>query len=164
MAIVLALVATLGPLAGGLVVWWIQSRIEHTRRETERLHSERAKLYGELLEPFSAIFGMNARNASDPVKIIQSKKYRDAMFHVNLVGSDDVVRAFNKMMKQFYERSDDVPLDQRSMVEMLRLVGDTMLAIRRELGNRRTRLGSFEMFESSITDLQRYIDAAQEGS
>ena len=163
MAIVLALVATLGPLAGGLVAWWIQSRIEQTRRETERLYSERAKLYGQLLEPFSAIFGMKAPNASDPVKIIQSKEYRDAMFHVNLVGSDDVVRAFNKMMKKFYERSDDTPLDQRSMVEMLRHVGDTMLAIRRELGNRRTDLSSLEMFESSITDLQRQIDAAKAG-
>ena len=30
-----------------------------------------------------------------------------------------------------------------------------MLAIRRELGNRRTKLASLEMFESSITDLQR---------
>ena len=47
-------------------------------RETERVHSERAKVYGQLLEPFSAIFGMKAPNASDPVKIIQSKEYRDA--------------------------------------------------------------------------------------
>ena len=85
------------------------------------------------------------------------------MFHVNLVGSDDVVRAFNKMMKQFYERSDDAPLDQRSMVEMLRLVGGTMRAIRRELGNRRTSLSSLEMFESSTTDLQRHVDAAKAG-
>ena len=38
-----------------------------------------------------------------------------------------------------------------------------MLAIRRELGNRRTKLCSLEMFESSITDLQSHIDAAQAG-
>ena len=98
------------------MTWWVQSRIEQTRREAERLHSERAKLYGKLLEPFSAILGIKARNAGDPVKIIQSKDYRDAMFQVNLVGSDDVVRAFNKMMKMFYQRGD-TPLDQGSMVE-----------------------------------------------
>ena len=47
MAVVLAIVATLGPLAGGLVGWWIQSRIEQTRRETERLYSERGKALHE---------------------------------------------------------------------------------------------------------------------
>ena len=115
----LAIVATLGPLAGGLVVWWVQSRIEHTRRETERLYSESAKLYLKLLEPFSAILGIKARNASDPGKIIQSKDYRDAMFHVNLVGSDDVVRAFNKMMTMFYQRDQDTPFDESSTVERI---------------------------------------------
>ena len=162
MAVVLAIVATLGPLAGGLVGWWIQSRIEQTRRETERLYSERAKLYTKLLEPFQAILGNKARNARDPGKIIQSKEYRDAMFHVNLVGSDDVVRAFNNTMKMFYQRDQETPSDKDAAIKVFRQVGDTMLAIRRELGNRRTKLASLEMFESSITDLQSHIDAAQD--
>ena len=161
MAVVLTLVATLGPLAGGLVVWWVQSRIEQTRRETERLHSERAKLYMKLLEPFQAILGTKAPDARDPGEIIQGKEYRDAMFHVNLVGSDDVVRAFNNMMKMFYQRDQDTAFDKSSTIEAFRQVGDMMLAIRRELGNRRTKLDSLAMFESSITDLQNHIDAAR---
>ena len=161
MTIVLTLVATLGPLAGGLVTWWAQSRIEHARREADRLHSERAKLYLKLLEPFSAILGSKAKNAVNPIKIITSKEYRDAMFQVNLVGSDDVVRAFNKLMRMIYERDDSVASGPASAVEVFGQIGDTMLAIRRELGNRRTDLRNLEMFESSITDWSSYVDSAR---
>ena len=83
------------------------------------------------------------------------------MFHVNLVGSDDVVRAFNNTMQMFYQRDQETPSDKDAVIEVFRQVGDTMLAIRRELGNRRTKLASLEMFESSITDLQSHIDAVQ---
>ena len=83
------------------------------------------------------------------------------MFHVNLVGSDDVVRAFNNMMKMFYQRDQDTAVDKSSTIEAIRQVGDMMLAIRRELGNRCTKLDSLKMFESSITDLQSHIDAAR---
>ncbi len=82
------------------------------------------------------------------------------MFQVNLVGSDDVVRAFNTMMKKFYQGSEVAEVGPLAPVEALGSVGDVMLAIRRELGNRRTKLSNIEMFESSITDLHGVIDPA----
>ena len=47
------------PLVGALVgfgVWYFQSRFEALRRERERLHDDRRKVYTDVLEPFVRIF------------------------------------------------------------------------------------------------------------
>jgi len=47
------------PLIAALVgfgVWYFQSRLEALRREQQRLHDDRRKVYVDVLEPFVRIF------------------------------------------------------------------------------------------------------------
>ncbi len=151
----IALLSVLGPLGGGVVAWWAQSRIEQNRREAERLHSERAKLYLLILQPIADIFGNPTDDqAAQIMETMTSDAFRNAMFQVNLIGSDRAITAINKMYTYFYQRDDNAPYDPKELVAGLNTVGDTMLAIRKDLGNRKTKLEPLDMLRSRIKDLE----------
>lgn len=154
----IALLSVLGPLGGGVVAWWAQSRIEQNRREAERLRSERAKIYLAVLEPFVNVFSNPKHQATPIEKVLTSKAFQDAAFQINLVGSDRVVKAVNAMFMFFYQTDME---DRSNLIDGLTMYGEMMLAIRRDLGNRKTKLEPFDMLRSRLKDLHTLeIEAA----
>jgi hypothetical protein len=90
------------------------------------------------------------------VKQITSFEYRQKAFEFSLLGSDDVVNAFNDMMQYYYrlERRNDEP----DPAEMLGYFGGFLLAIRKDVGNPKTKLSEIDMLRGIITDIEKLIE------
>ncbi len=151
------LIAPLAAAVVGFVVWYFQSRLEALRRERERLHDDRRKVYTDILEPFVLIFaGIKdpAENAK-ALKLMLSPKYKKAAFEFGFVGSDEVVKAFNALMQYVYQSSDDKhEADPRVLMQ---LYGELMLCIRRNVGDKGTKLTPADMLASQIKDIERFL-------
>ena len=75
-----------------------------------------------------------------------------------MMGSDDVVRALNELMQYSYgvERDGTSPKPE----EMLRYWGRVLLAIRRDLGNKRTKLMDIDMLRGQIRDIDQVMTSS----
>ena len=83
-------------------------------------------------------------------------EYRKDSFKLSLMGSDEVVIAFNNLMQYFFsqknhqgETSDD------QLKSMLALLGDFLLEIRRSMGNEHTKIDNWGMLEWFMTDARQ---------
>ena len=149
------------PLFGagvGFAVWYFQSRIEKIRREKEKLHDERRKIYVSILEPFIRAFAgiKSPKESQKAIKMMASFDYKKTAVELNLYGSDKVVRAFNKMMQYIYIMGDEERGAEES-AEMLRLWGTLLLEIRKNLGEENTKLSHREMLESQMKDIGKLL-------
>ena len=114
----------------------------------------------EVLEPYIRAFA-GARNRSEANKLerqIRSFDYRRASFEFNLLGSDKVDRALNETLQCAFSTADRT--DSEGSPQLLLYWANTLLVIRKDLGNRGTKLGALEMLESQITDIQKLRNSA----
>jgi len=145
----------LGPsllmVLGGIITWFIKSRVEELRATEERLREERRKIYNQLLDPFIHLFAdIKGKGQSQALKKITSYDYKKNAFDLNLFGSDEVVSAFNSLMKHIYETEQT---GKQNPKEIMRLWGKLLLEIRRSLGNKKTKLKEFDMLKTLIKDI-----------
>ncbi|HUT61540.1 MAG TPA: hypothetical protein VNA25_27170 [Phycisphaerae bacterium] len=145
------------PLAGAAVgfgVWYFQSRIDALRRAQERLHDERRKAYAGVLEPFIRVFAglKNPKESQKAMAHMSSFEYRRTAFEFNLIGSDNVVKAFNNLMQYIFRfgQQDSAESDPKAL---MRLWGLFLLEIRRDVGEPNTKLGHTDMLRAMITDI-----------
>ena len=98
----------------GLIVWFAQSRIDAFRREQDRLHDDRRKIYAEFLDPFIRAFASikNPREEKKALQQIQSIEYKRTAFEFNLIATDTVVRAHNNLMQYLYATGHGVDQTQ----------------------------------------------------
>ena len=143
----------------GFSVWYIQSRIEALRREKERLHDDRRKVYTDILEPFVLIFAgiKNPKENQKAIKLMLDVKYKRTAFEFSLIGSDDVVKSFNDFMQYIYSL-DSIPEENFDPIKYLYLWGDFMLHIRRNVGNPKTKLMPSDMLRSQIKSIDKIIN------
>ena len=102
-----SLTAAIGAILAGIMTWFVQSRIEALRRETERLRDERKNIYMEILEPMIKAL-QRVNDPDDPESAMDSMwsfGYRKAIFELNFIGSDRVVEALNDLMQGIYSGS-----------------------------------------------------------
>lgn len=146
----------LGPsllvIVGGIITWFLKSRVEELRATEEKLREERRKIYSQILDPYIHLFADSTGQGPAQIKRITSYEYRRTAFDLNLFGSDEVVRAYNALMKHTYEAESLGGQDAR---EMMRLWGSLLLEIRRSLGNKKTKLKEFDMLRAMIKDIDR---------
>jgi hypothetical protein len=72
-------------------------------------------------------------------------------------GLDEVVKAFNKLMQSFYHnKSEDYQNKNDWGIIMLAVFNDFLLAIRRDLYSKNTKLKRSQLVEFMITDIQYY--------
>jgi hypothetical protein len=76
-----------------------------------------------------------------------------------LVGSDEVVFAFNELMQHFYSQDDSPDTSEQNMKLMLSLLGNFLLQIRRSMGNESTKLDHWQMLEWFMTDVRKWRNA-----
>ncbi len=148
------------PITGvalGFVGWYLRSSIETIRREKEDLQDKRRQIYIQILEPHIRIFAgiKNPSEANKAIRQVTSFDYRKALVELNLMGSDDVVRAMNDLMQYMYslERDDTSTKPEDILVHW----GGVLLAIRRDLGNKGTRLAEVDMLRGQIKDIDQFI-------
>ncbi|HLB75033.1 MAG TPA: hypothetical protein VJJ98_13520 [Sedimentisphaerales bacterium] len=132
--------STLGPsllmVIGGIITWLIKSRIEELRATEERLTEARRKTYSEILDPYITLFAdIRGEGQKKAIKTITSRDYRKAAFELSLFGSDEVVRAYNALMRCAHETETAAQPDPKVMITRW---GALLLEIRKSLGNKNT--------------------------
>ena len=142
---------TLLMVLGGLITWFIKSRIEELRAIEEKLREERRNIYAHILDPYIRLFAdIKGKGPDEALKRITSYDYRKTAFDLNLFGSDEVIRAFNNLMKHTYEAEATGNQDPEKMIL---LWGKLLLEIRKSLGNKKTKLNEFDMLRAMIKDV-----------
>jgi hypothetical protein len=136
---------------GGIITWVIKSKIEELHAVEEKLREDRRKIYSQILDPYVRLFAdLEGRGSAQAIKKITSYEYRKTAFELNLFGSDEVVRAYNALMKHTYEAESTRKQDTK---EMMRLWGNLLLEIRKSLGNKKTKLNERDMLRAMIKDI-----------
>lgn len=152
-----ALVPTLAVLIGGGIGWVFKTRYEELRQIELTLRDERYKTYWGILEPYVLLFASMKEDKDGGQKkamqTILSYNYRKTAFELNLIGSDEVVRSWNEMMQNLY-RLEEAPTPQGTG-QLLMDFGTVLLAIRKDVGNKRTQLKPKDMFRAMIKDIDR---------
>jgi hypothetical protein len=145
---------------GGIITWFIRSRLEESRELERRLRDERSKVYiailGPYIELFASISGGDQREdrMDEITKKVLSVEYRKTIFELGLLGSDEVVYAYNDLMQYFFKLGTT---EKQDMYETIRLWGTLRLEIRKSLGNKRTKLNAFDMLRGEIKDIDKLM-------
>jgi hypothetical protein len=141
---------TLLMVLGGIITWFIKSKIEELRAIEVKLREERRNIYAQILDPYIRLFAdLKSKGPDEALKMITSYDYRKTAFDLNLFGSDEVVRAYNELMKHTYEAE----ATGNHPVEMMLLWGKLLLEIRKSLGNKKTKLNEIDMLRAMIKDI-----------
>jgi hypothetical protein len=145
------LAPTLIGLLGAAIGWFLKSWFEAKRRDQEALRDERAKIYVDILMPFIRIFtDITESHKQDALKEVKSLEYRKLSFRLALIGDDEVVQAWNKLWGTLYRmENDNVP----NPANLLLVLGNVLLAIRKGLGNKSTTLTNKDMLRWMIKDI-----------
>jgi hypothetical protein len=150
-----ALAPTLLMIVGGIITWLLKSRVEELRAAEENLRENRTKSYWDILEPYITLFSDTSETGrTNVIKTVTSPQYRHTAFQLCLLGSDNVVRAYNRMLQHVYEAERTKHQDAK---ELMRLWGALLLEIRRSLGNKRTELEKVDMLRGMIKDIDDFL-------
>jgi len=148
---------TLLLIIGGIITWLIQNRIEKLNKLREDLLSERRDKYLKILEPtIKTLSQLGGGGTEKAIKQIKSFDYKKTAFELNLYGSDDVVNSFNKYMEYFYNRSGNNSNEETK--SFLIVFGNLLLSIRKDLGNKKTKLKRKDMLRSFISDVDNFLE------
>ena len=151
-------IAVLGPsllmVLGGILTWLLKSRVEELRAIEETLREERRKVYEQILDPYIRLFAgiKGGKGAQQAIKRITSYDYRKTAFELYLIGSDDVVTAYNNLMQYTFEAEAAGAPDTG---QMMRRWGALLLEIRKSLGNKKTKLDEKDMLRGMIKDIDQ---------
>ncbi len=138
------------------------------------MSDKRQKLYAEVLEPFLiAITPDSVWNADPETKgkdkqqclqeAMLNMRYRQVMFQLTFIGTDEVVEALNDLMQHFYRAGADPQQQTDYAAKRVRLLAKFLLAIRKGAGNDGTRLDKWAMLEPFITDGREQRDRERRG-
>jgi hypothetical protein len=167
--------STFGSIATPILVlvltaigWSVRAGLERRQELEDKLREDRISIYNKLLEPFIILFMTDAAWQADPknknknkgdiaTRTMLSLEYRQTAFRLSLICSDAVVKAYNDLLQYFYQRGDPgMPPDQSDLKNMVSLVGNLLLEIRKSMGNEATKLDNWSMVEWFITDAPQY--------
>ena len=144
----------LSAIISGIFTLYIKSRVEELNATKEKLKEEQRNIYSQILDPFIQIFvDLKGQGLSQAIQKIKSYEYRKTAFDLNLVGSDEVVRAYNILMQYTFKSEASAGKDPR---EMMRLWGSLLLEIRKSLGQRNTKLDEWDMLRGMIKDIDKH--------
>lgn len=149
------------------VGWSIRNKQERIFKLEERLQEDRIATYNEILEPFILLLLSEAAWKSDPrnknkdkneiaTQKMLSLEYRKQGFKMSLLGSDQVVKAYNDIMHYFFSRDENsTEISEKDLKDMMILLGVFLLEIRKSMGNQSSKLDSWDMLEWFLTDARR---------
>ena len=135
--------------------WYLRSSIETVRREREKLHDERRKIYLDVLDPYIRIFAgiKNPSETKKAMSLVNSFDYRRGSIEFKLIGSDRAVGASNNLMQHIYGMEADRESSEATVI--LRYWAGLLLAIRRDLGNAQTKLTEKDMLRDWFKDIDQ---------
>lgn len=149
----IALGPTLLVIVGGIITWIIKSKYEELLTIQEKLLEERRIIYKKILDPYIQLFSnlKNSNNVNEATRKLTSFEYKKTAFDLNLFGSDKVVLAYNEIMQYAYKSEST---GNSGSAEILLLWGKLLLEIRKNLGNKKTKLKEIDMLKAMIKDIE----------
>jgi hypothetical protein len=140
-------------IIGGIITWIIKSRTEEYRVIQEQLREQQRQIYQDILTPLIKMLGgtRNEKDEKEAIKKILSYDYRKTAFEMNMIGSDEVVKAWGDFMQYLYKNDETTRLS--NPFETLELLGKVVLEIRKSLGHKKTKLKPEDMLRFLITDI-----------
>lgn len=147
---------TLGPtilvVIGGIISWLLKSKYEEFRNLKEKLHEDQRQIYRKILDPYIRLFAESKdKDTGIAHRQLLSYEFRKIAFDFNLIGSDNAILAYNKLMQHVYKSEKQEGINGK---ELMRLWGELLLEIRKSLGNKRTKLNEYDMLEGMIKDIE----------
>jgi hypothetical protein len=147
--------------------WRLRTRTERQIALEDKLREDRIGTYNAILKPFIILLTTDAAWQSDPknqgrdknetaIRTLLSLEYREQGFRLSLVGSDAVVRSYNNLLQYFYQRGENSSATEAEVREMMSLLGQFLLEIRRSMGNETTKMSNWEMLEWFMTEARKY--------
>ena len=164
-----------------VVVAWIGASNRKALAQSERranidaqLSDKRQKLYSEVLEPWVIAITPDVVWNTDPAtkgkdkqqlvqKAMLNMRYRQAMFQLTFVGTDEVVEALNDLMQHFYKAEANPQQQADRGRELAKLLAGLLFAIRKGAGNDETRLDKWSMLEPFMNDAREQRDRERRG-
>jgi hypothetical protein len=149
-------------LIGAATIWIVQKNLQEKKEIERRLSEKRQETYRDILDPFIRMLtNLKAEELSKEVEKLKSYEYKKITFELNLVGSDEVVLAYNNLMQYIYRiqrlhKSEGY--EEKDPTELLRLWGNLMLEIRKSLGHKNTKLDEWDMFRGTIKDIDKVAE------
>ena len=148
------------------VGWKARNSIERKIELENKLRDDRIKTYNQILEPFiiflmtDVAWNTNKKNKNiDKTEYATSKllslEYREASFKLALVASDALVKSYNNLMQSFYNSEQDTRDNTLKFKEMLELLGELLIEIRKSMGNEGTKLNHWDMCEFWMSDARK---------
>ena len=135
-----------------------------------KLRDERIEVYNTIIDPLAILYskdenltsqrrfnkhrGKNVPKEEIATEVMLSYEYKLAGFKLALFGSDEVVRAYGRLMQHAFKSANRVG-DTENSYAFLELMGDFLIEIRRNVGNEETNLDIIEMFEWFVTDIDK---------
>jgi len=153
----------------GVLGWKFRAEYERRVNLETLLRTDRVQIYNTILEPFIIMFMADAAWQADAKNKNKDKfqvgmqkalslDYRRTAFQLALLGSDDVVQAYNDLMQHIFHLDQSQATDAK-VRQLMGLIGRLLLQIRKSMGNESTALDEWAMLEWFITDAPRYRDA-----
>jgi len=142
-------------IVGGISSWitlFLKSKIDNLREMERKLNDKRWQIYIKVLEPYFILFSdIKGKGSDKAIEKIKSPEYRQSSFELNIFGSDNVVRANNKLYQFLYNNKN---LSKKNYA--VTLFGKLILEVRKSIGDKKTKLDEIEMLEAMIKDIKSY--------
>lgn len=147
--------------------WKLRKGIERRTELEDKLRDDRIEIYNKILEPFVILLMSEAAWETDKKHKGKDKniyaaeqmltlEYRRLGFKMSLMGSDSVVKSYNNLMQYFYNmQKPDGEHSNNMLKEMLELIGNFLLEIRKSMGNEATKLEIWDMLEWWMSDARK---------
>ena len=140
-------------IIGGIISWFLKTRSDELKAVTEMLREEQRKIYSSILDPYIQLFSdLSPVGQQKAITKITSYEYKKDAFNFNLIGTDNVIIAYNNLMQFAYQQTDP---SKANPAEMMLNWGKLLLEIRRAVGNKNTKLKEIDMLKGMVKDIEK---------
>ena len=142
----------------GCFIWYFKHYLEIIRNKEKRLYQERRILYTDILKPFIHGFaGIKIPSESKKAqKEIISFNYRKISCEFNMIASDNAISALNDYMQHIFNM--DKQNNEGDEYKVLILWSKILIELRKDLGNKDTKLKPEDMLKIWITDIDKLLE------
>lgn len=147
--------------------WKAKNRIERRIDLENKLRDDRIEIYNKILEPFIILLMSDAAWASDmknkgkdkgavATSTMLTLEYRRHGFKLALMADDSVVKAYNNLMQYLYNMEEAQKTGEIDFLkDMMKLLGNFLIEIRKSMGNEATKLDFWDMCEWWMSDTRK---------
>lgn len=144
----------------------LRSREEKAFEVLNKLQDDRIDVYNTILEPYIAIATpieilrqerkyQGKDSGEVAVKLISKPAYKRAEFKLFLMGSDEVVRAYNNLKKFYYSNGGSGTTEGTEQTYIL--MATLLTEIRRNLGYEKTKITHKDALWWFVRDVDKYF-------